>query len=74
MKQFSQLRPQKVLNEEDLSEDFNRQIPNVLVLKRKSIRSYPDGMTVAIYYSDRLKKYISVPFGNDTTITVEIQV
>lgn len=35
----------------------------VLVLKRKAIRLYPDGTRVALYWSDKLKKYFSVPYG-----------
>jgi len=37
--------------------------PSVLVVKRKAIRLYPDGTRVALYWSDKLKKYFSVPYG-----------
>ena len=37
--------------------------PAVLVLKRKAVRLYPDGTRVALYWSDKLKKYFSVPYG-----------
>ena len=43
-------------------------IPFILVLKRQSIRQYPDGQTVALYYNDRLKRYIAVPFGGKNII------
>jgi len=39
--------------------------PTVLTLKRKAIRMFPDGRIIALYYSDTLKKYISIPFGED---------
>ena len=63
MKNFKEVRA------EDLNEDYNQNLPVVLVLKRKAIRVYPNGVKVGLYYSDKLKKYVSVPFGDDTTIT-----
>jgi len=38
--------------------------PSTLLLIRKSIRQFPDGKSVAMYYSDRLGKFISIPFDN----------
>lgn len=38
-------------------------IPTVLILKRKAIRVYPDNQKIALYYSQALDKYISIPFG-----------
>jgi len=38
-------------------------IPAVLILKRKAIRVYPDNQKIALYYSQNLDKYISIPFG-----------
>lgn len=66
MKTIQQLREEKALNEKapQLSD-----MPFVILLKRKSIRRYPDGVTVALYYSDKLKRYVSIPFGDeDSTI------
>lgn len=40
-----------------------REIPVVLILKRKALRVYPDNQKVAMYYSQALDKYISIPFG-----------
>jgi hypothetical protein len=47
--------------------------PAVLVVKRKAIRLYPDGTRVALYWSDKLKKYFSVPYGPaiDSSIQAE---
>jgi len=47
--------------------------PVVLVIKRKAVRLYPDGTRVALYWSDKLKKYFSVPYGPalDSTIQAE---
>jgi hypothetical protein len=39
-----------------------KDIPMVLLLKRKAIRMYPDRQKVALYYSQALDKYISIPF------------
>lgn len=38
-------------------------IPSILVLKRKSIRIYPGGQNVGLYYSQQLDRYVAVPFG-----------
>jgi len=40
----------------------NQDIPFMVVLKRRAIRQYPDGQVVALYYSDKLKQYVTVPF------------
>ena len=36
--------------------------PAVLVMKRKSVRMFPDGQRVALYYVDKLDKYVTVPY------------
>ena len=43
--------------------DTPRDPPNVLVLKRKSIRMFPDNTRIALYYNQTLDKYFSVPYG-----------
>lgn len=40
-----------------------RQIPTIIILKRKAIRIYPDNQKVALYYSQALDKYVTIPFG-----------
>lgn len=41
----------------------DKEVPVVLVLKRKAIRVYPDNQKVVLYYSQALDKYVSIPFG-----------
>jgi hypothetical protein len=41
--------------------DIN-QIPPIIIMKRRAIRVFPDGQKVALYWADRINKYISVPF------------
>lgn len=36
--------------------------PNVLVMRRKSIRQFPNGQRVALYYVDKINKYVTVPY------------
>ena len=36
--------------------------PAVLIMKRKSIRQFPNGQRVALYYVDKLDKYVTVPY------------
>lgn len=45
--------------------------PAVLMLKRKSIRLFPDNTRIALYYSPQLNKYFSVPYGNDVQSVVQ---
>lgn len=40
----------------------DRDIPTIIVLKRKAIRVFPDNQKIALYYSQALDKYVSVPF------------
>lgn len=36
--------------------------PSVLIMKRKSIRQFPGGQRVALYYVDKIDKYVTVPY------------
>jgi hypothetical protein len=47
--------------------------PFVLVLKRKALRMYPNGMKIALYYNDKLGKYFSIPYSNERDIDSPIQ-
>lgn len=65
---------------EDMNEGYEvaGELPMVLILKRKSIRAFPDGQRVALYWADKLKTYISVPYstvgiGLGPSVTEEIE-
>lgn len=47
-----------------IREDFARPSdpPPIVLLRRKAIRIYPDGKKVALYYADKLDKYIPIPY------------
>jgi hypothetical protein len=36
--------------------------PAVLSMKRKSIRQFPGNQRVALYYVDKVNKYVTVPY------------
>ena len=36
--------------------------PAVLIMRRKSIRQFPNGQRVALYYVDKINKYVTVPY------------
>ena len=40
------------------------QMPAMLILKRRAIRVFPDGQKVGLYYSDRLNKFVTIPFSS----------
>jgi len=73
-KQIFQKARQVVKEEVELNEaPIDGDPPPVLMLKRKSIRLYPDNTRVALYYNDKLDKYFSIPYGPkvDTAIQAE---
>lgn len=41
--------------------DIN-EMPALLILKRRAIRVFPDGQKVALYWADRINRYVTVPF------------
>jgi hypothetical protein len=47
--------------------------PFVLVLKRKAIRYYPEGITNVLYYNERLNRYFSVPYSAGTPMNNPVQ-
>lgn len=47
--------------------------PPVLMLRRKTIRMHGTDQGVALYFSDQLGKYISIPFGSDTIMAEAIE-
>jgi hypothetical protein len=38
--------------------------PPVLIMKRKSIRLFPNGKRVALYYVDKINKYVTIPYSD----------
>lgn len=54
----------------------NKDLPQVLVLKRTYIQRFPNGQQVALYHSDHLDQYITIPldgsqFSNTTEAVIE---
>lgn len=45
----------------------DKEMPTVLILKRKAIRVYPDNQKVALYYSQAIDKYVTIPFSDIQT-------
>lgn len=48
----------------DDGEKFTRHMdpPNIVMLRRKAIRVFPGGKKVALYYADKIDKYVTVPY------------
>jgi Zn-dependent M32 family carboxypeptidase len=40
---------------------YTKELPQVLVLKRTFVQKFPNGQQVALYHSDLLDQYITVP-------------
>ena len=43
------------------NKNINSMFPAVLVMRRKAIRQYPGNKTVALYFIDKLNKYVAIP-------------
>ncbi len=69
MKDFKKFR-QNLTESELVQENGVALPPNILILRRQSIRQFPGHTLVALYYNDKLDQYFSVPFGgiNDDAI------
>jgi len=46
------------------SMSFKNDPPNIIVLKRKAIRVFPDGRKVAMYHADKIDKYVTIPYSD----------
>jgi hypothetical protein len=59
VKTLKEFRSSNVINE---AHDKQMDPPNILIMKRKSIRQFPNGQRVALYYVDKVNKYVTVPY------------
>jgi hypothetical protein len=57
------------LKEGTMDWDMQSDPPPIIVLKRKAIRVFPKEKKVALYYSEVLGRFISIPYGKDTLVT-----
>lgn len=64
MKNFQKFR-QNLTESELVQENGVALPPNILILRRQSIRQFPGHTLVALYYNDKLDQYFSVPFGGE---------
>lgn len=51
-----------------------RELPNVLVMRKKSVRQFQNGQRVALYQIDGLNRYVTVPYGNIALTAEETEV
>lgn len=58
MKTFKEIRS---LCEKKESRD-SMDPPAVLIMKRKSVRLFPNNQRVALYFVDKINKYVTVPY------------
>ena len=57
------VREEIELNEGPMDSPLVPDPPVILVIKRKAVRLYPDGTRIALYWSDKLKRIFSLPYG-----------
>ncbi len=69
MKEFQSLRAELNEGVTDLAEHIaianSSMPPNILILRRKTVRQFPNNTMVALYYNDKLGQYFSIPYGGD---------
>jgi hypothetical protein len=64
----------EVSHKVELDESLSKiEPPFVLVLKRKAIRLFPNDTRIALYYSDKINKYFSVPYSTDKNLDAPVQ-
>lgn len=51
----------------------NNDPPVLLVMRRKSIRQLTNGQKVALYYVDKLNKYVTVPYDSKGNMSLTIE-
>ena len=54
------LKEFRSLNEKESNDSMDP--PVVLIMKRKSVRQFANGQRVALYYVDKINKYVTVPY------------
>jgi hypothetical protein len=64
MKHLNDFRQKKQMEVYQEANETPPDPPAILILKRKYIRMFPGNVKVAVYYSDKLKKYITVPYSD----------
>ena len=52
----------EISNLKEAKGDAPHDMPAVLIMRRKTVRQFPNGQMVALYYIDKLDKYISIPY------------
>lgn len=70
MKDFKKFR-QNLTEAELVQENGVALPPNILILRRQTVRQFAGHTLVALYYNDKLDQYFSIPFGGaeDSIIT-----
>ena len=50
---------------------YHQEPPPLLVMRRKALRAYPNDLKVALYYNDKLDRYFSVPYQDNSGASSE---
>lgn len=71
MKIYEIFRNQSKTNPEPIEENISTMMPpNILILRRKSVRQFPDHTMVALYHNDKFNLDVSIPYGTSSTPVV----
>lgn len=70
LKEFADFRAELNEEVEEVEENFIPHYsmpPNILILRRKTVRQFPNNVMVALYYNDKLGQYFSIPYGGEAS-------
>ena len=57
------------ISEAAVKTKVNMNPPTMLVMRRVSIRQFPNGQYVALYYIDKMNKYVTIPLDSTSIAT-----
>lgn len=58
-------RPETYVDDPESQQSMDYSLPVLVILRRKAIRTFPDKKKVGLYFSDKLKRYFSIPSTGD---------
>lgn len=77
VKSLGEAKKETYVDDPESQHDMDYSLPVLVILRRKAIRTFPDRKKVGLYYSDKLKKYFSIPstgdaLSEDITETIDL--
>lgn len=62
---LGEAKKETYVDDPESQQSMNYSLPVLIILRRKAIRTFPDKKKVGLYFSDKLKRYFSIPSTGD---------